>query len=67
MTEVQRLRRELQQLSERLHEREAVVIQANEKASGLELSLREHDDVMDRKTAELQVRCSEKKVNIQRP
>ncbi len=52
------MKREVQQLTTENHERSAAMAAISEKSSTTERNLREQNEVMDRKNAELQVRFS---------
>ncbi len=52
------MKREVQQLTTENHERSAAMAALSEKSSANERNLREQNEVMDRKNAELQVRLS---------
>ena len=50
------MKREIQQLTTELHDRDGTVASITERASNMELTLRDQSDLLDRKTTELEVR-----------
>ena len=57
VAEIDGMKREVQQLTTDLHERDGTVVNLTKKASTMERTLRDQNEVLDRKTAELEVRC----------
>lgn len=54
--EVDGMKNEIHQLTTDLHERDTTVAGVTEKASTMEQTLRDQNEILDRKTAELEVR-----------